>query len=635
MTSIIEGLGRLFASSAEWWILFLTPLILGLALTPICREAARRLGMVDKPSARRINKTPIPRSGGIAIFLAFTITLVGYVVIAKVRLSPLCPNDTLLRLTALSAVIVAVGLADDKFGLPPVVKLLGQVAVALGAFFWCGVSFGAMLPWSMPAWLDCALTLFWIVGAVNAFNLIDGLDGLACGLAVIAAVGMGGALFFIGYPQAALVYVMFAGACIGFLRYNFNPASVFLGDSGSMYIGFMLATLPLLTKAVDSLFVGIGVPLLAMGVPIFDTSLAILRRTVRAILKIEEKGADEGNSNVMQADTDHLHHRILRKYVSQRKAAYMLYALAAGCVLVGLGGLALRDRAAALFSVAFVLAVAVIVRDMRRIELWDVSRLLNLVAHDGDFISRRRRLVGAVSYHVVMDVIALVGVFFLVHLAYGLNIGSHALHTALPLRVVPVFVMLLVCKAYTTVWGRAPLSSYMRLAFACLCGTVTGSAAIVLLNYPHRQLALTSILFFSLSVLALVSIRLVRPVLRDLFYHLDHGRLVESGEASRIVVYGAGLRYAMFRRELVRSSSRNTRVIVGLLDDNSAMHGLYIGGMRILGGLDKAAEVIRDLRADAVVVACEMPPERLEHVREVFAAAGAKVSLWSCEERAL
>ena len=309
MMQFFTNLLSVLTKTAPYWGLFLGTFALCYALTPVCRGLARRCGMVDAPSARRINKVPTPRAGGLAIFLSVSATLAVYMSITGAQLSPLFPNEVIWRVMGLSAALVFVGLADDKFGLPPLVKLLGQVAVALGAFFWCGAGFHTV-PFfaNMPVWLDCVLTTFWIVGAVNAFNLIDGMDGLATGLALIAAFGMGGALAFIGYPQATLVYLAFAGACLAFLRYNFHPASVFLGDTGSMYIGFLLSVLPLVMKSGDSFFVSIGVPLLAMGVPIFDTALAILRRSIRAVLS-RENNRDEGNTHVMQADTDHLHHR--------------------------------------------------------------------------------------------------------------------------------------------------------------------------------------------------------------------------------------------------------------------------------------------------------------------------------------
>ena len=636
MAAFLDSLWQMLARTAPWWGVALAAFALCYVFTPLCRAFARACGMVDQPSARRINTRPTPRAGGLAVYLATTLAVLGYMAVTGAPASAFAPGASVLRLMALAGALVAVGLLDDKFGLPPLVKLAGQVGVALGAFLWCGVGFRsiALLAWMPPA-LDAFCTVFWIVGAINAFNLIDGLDGLATGLALIAAVGMGGALFFAGRPHATLVYFAFAGSCLAFLRYNFHPASVFLGDSGSMFLGFTLSTLALSMASGDSFFVSLGVPLLAMGVPIFDTSLAILRRTLRAVLTREEHGADEGNAHVMQADTDHLHHRILRHFVSQRKAACALYALAAFFVAVGFGGLALRDRAAGLFILAFIVAVVIVVRDMRRIELWDAARLLNTMAHDPAHDSRRRRHMLAIPYYVAMDVALLVAVNLFAALALGRHVDARLLRADLPLRVAPVFFCLILFRAYVTVWSRALISNYMRLAAACFVGTMASAAATILLHRPHASLLVGSALVFVLSVLALSGVRLLRPVLRDLFYALDSGRLAESPATSRVVVYGAGLRYGLFRRELVRSSSRNARVIVGLIDDDILLRGLCIGGLRVHGTLNQAREILRRLRADAVVVTCVLSPERLAVARKVFAEAGVKVTVWTCEERAL
>ncbi|MGN0846103.1 MAG: hypothetical protein ACI4RA_01810 [Kiritimatiellia bacterium] len=637
MTLFFQNLTQVLVKTAPWWGLAIASFLLAYVLTPACRELARRCGMVDQPSARRINKTPIPRSGGLAIFLATALTLLGYILLTGREVSPSFSNAVVLRMMLLAGALVVVGLLDDRFGLPPLVKLAGQIGVALGVFCWCGMGFHTipmLSAWMkvLPA-LDCLCTVFWIVGAINAFNLIDGLDGLATGLALISAVGMGGALFFIGYPQATLVYFVFAGACLAFLRYNFHPASVFLGDTGSMFIGFFLSTLALCMKSGDSLFVSLGVPILAMGVPIFDTALAILRRTLRAVIKREEKGVDPGNSHVMQADTDHLHHRFLRQFVSQRKAAGMLYGLALFFIAVAFGGLALRDRAAGFFIVAFVVAAVIVVRDMRRIELWDAASLLNAMAHDRATESRRRRRMLAIPFYMTVDGVMLVLVCLVTVLMLGQRVNMHLFHTGLPLCVVPVFFSLILFRTYSTVWSRAVVSNYVRLVTACFVGTAVGAAAVVLLGYPHSRLMAFCALDFALSVLALAGVRLVRPVLRDLFYALARGRLADSPATSRIVVYGAGLRYGMFHRELVRSAARDTRIVVGLLDDDVLLRGLRIGGQRIYGTLAQAKEILKMLRADAVVIACKLSPARLEVARRVFAEAGVKVSVWSCEER--
>ena len=636
MTQFFANLLSVLMKTAPYWGLFFGTFVLCYLLTPLCRELARKCGMVDAPSARRINKVPTPRAGGLAVCISVTAVLAVYMSITGAQLSPLFPNEVIWLVMGLSAVLVVVGLADDKFGLPPLVKLLGQMAVALGAFFWCGAGFHTVPFFAkIPVWLDCALTTFWIVGAVNAFNLIDGMDGLATGLALIAAIGMGGALAFIGYPQATLVYLAFAGACLAFLRYNFHPASVFLGDTGSMYIGFLLSVLPLVMKSGDSFFVSIGVPILAMGVPIFDTALAIVRRSIRAVLSREVPGRDEGNTHVMRADTDHLHHRILRRFVSQRKAAFALYALAVFFVSVGFGALALRDRAAGLFIVAFVVGVVIVVRDMRRIELWDAGRLLNAVAHDHTTSARRRRAMLAVPFYVATDAMLLVIAWFLTSLLLSLPITMTACHTDLPLHVVPVFFGLVFFRAYSTVWSRARISNYVRLAVAVVTGVLACDAIIILMRYPHSHMTAFSALYAQNAFLALVTLRFARPILRDLFYALDSARLADDPATSRILVYGAGLRYSSFRRELVRGATRNSRVIVGLIDDDLLLHGHYIGGIRVFGGLSSTKVAARVLRADTVVIACELTPERLNLARKVFADAGLRVMLWSFEEKEL
>lgn len=634
MTQFFINLWDVLAKTSPYWGLFIGTFILGYVLTPACRELARACGMVDNPNARRINKVPTPRGGGVAVFLSVSSALAAYMYFAEVPLLPHYGNEIVWRMIALSAVLVAIGLADDKFSLHPVLKLAGQVGVALGAFFWCGAGFRSVsLLSEIPAVLDCALTVFWIVGAINAFNLIDGLDGLATGLALIAAIGMGGSLAFIGSPQLMLIHCAFAGGCLAFLRYNFNPASVFLGDSGSMYIGFFLSVVPLLMKSGDSLFVSLGVPLLAMGVPIFDTSLAIIRRSIRAVLSREENGGDEGNTHVMLPDTDHLHHRILRQFVSQKKTAFALYGLAAFLVAVGFGALALRDRAAGLFIVAFVVAVVIIVRDMRRVELWDAGRLLNNVAHDSNTVVRRRTALLATPFYVTVDVLLLVAMWFFTMLVLSLKITPHTVHTRMPLAVVPVFFALVVFRSYSTVWARARISNYIRLAAAVVVGVLVTDAVTILMHYPHSHMIAFTCLYAQNVFVALMVVRFARPILRDVFYLLDCSRQLSDPATSRVLVYGAGIRYDAFRRELVRGASHNDRVIVGILDDDILLRGHYIGGIKVHGTLAHAKRVARELRADAAVIACQLTPTRLKLAINVFKAAGLKVSMWSCEER--
>lgn len=628
--------------SAPWWGNFLCALLLGLVFVPICRKVAIVLGMVDKPSARRINKMPIPRAGGFGIFLAVTITLLLYFYLAV----PTSTDVMLFKITAakkvlvLSSVLCVVGLIDDKRGLKPLIKLGGQFVVAVLTWAWVGASLKSISVLNfLPMPIDCFLTVFWIVGAINAFNLIDGLDGLATGLALIAAIGMLVVLLFIGYANDAIFYCAFAGGCLAFLRYNFHPASVFLGDTGSMYLGFVLSVLPLLTKSGDSLFAAIGVPLLAMGVPIFDTSLAIIRRSTRAVLKYEERdekaAQQEGNSRVMQPDTDHLHHRILRQFVSQRKAAMVLYMLSLFFVLVGIGGVMLRDRAAGLFIVAFIAAVYIIVRDMRRVEIWDAARLADILVHDKSHSHRRRRRILAVPLRIISDIAGLMLSWLITSALMNLDVNSQVLHTWFILRIVPAFLSLVVFRIYSVVWSRALLSNFVRLFVALVVAMCFSTLIAYFFDVSSQRFNVFSIINLCVSFILLSALRVVRNIVRDFFYAIVSGTLADSKDVERILVYGAGLRYRSFRRELVRSSARSKRVIVGLIDDDILLRGMLIGGIKIYGSLREAPQIISNLKIDCVVVACDITPQRLEVVKKTVEHAGVRLIHWHCTEEVI
>lgn len=634
MSAFFKALGGFLTVSAPWWGMLAASLVLTLVMVPLVREMNRRLGMVDKPSARRINKTPVPRGGGLAIFIVVTFVTFAFPYVFKRPLIDGYGTSSAVKLLLPPCLLVAVGYADDRFSLPPLVKLLGQLVAALVAVFVCGLGFSRVFP-MIPGWLDAAITVFWLVGAINAFNLIDGLDGLASGISLIAVAGMAGTLFCIGESDLTFIHFALIGALLGFLRYNFHPASVFLGDCGSMYLGYLVAALPLLTRASNSFLVGVGIPMLAMGVPIFDTSLAIFRRTVRAALRRGTNDDSVGNDKMMTADTDHLHHRILRRFASQRKAAFALYGFAAMLVAIGVGGLLLKGRAVAMFILGFMAVAYIIFRDMRRIELWDAGRLLNAAAHDHSISSRRRRHLVRVPLLVALDLLVMVVAWVFTSIILSMPITESSVSRWLMIRMVPMFLSLIVFRTYATAWSRALLSNYVRLFAAVGCGSALSCVIVVLGNVPHSHMLVFTMVYGAFALVGLIAVRMVRAMLRDLFYGLDAGRLAESSEAQRIVVYGAGLRYRSFRRELVRSSASGNRVIVGLIDDDLLLKDQYIGGLKVYGTLEQAPDIIRRLRADAVVVAAVLTPERRQIARQVFARCGVKATLFEFSETSL
>ncbi|MBR5549343.1 MAG: hypothetical protein IKU71_06400 [Kiritimatiellae bacterium] len=621
---------------APFAIVFFAALALTLVLTPIVREINRRLGMVDKPDPRRINKVPIPRGGGAALFLGLFGSFFVYVLATGSRWVGSGVGSHSLRFAALSTAVFLLGLADDKWNLPPKLKLLGQLAIAFFAWFWADLGFHTLWP-SIPPAIDCAITMFWIVGAVNAFNLIDGLDGLASGIALIAVLGMAGALAFSGRPDQTMFHLAFAGALIGFLRYNYNPASVFLGDSGSMLIGFLVATLPLATQAANSFLVSVGVPLLAMGVPIFDTALAILRRSIRHLIfrRMSTEVADGDSDKVMTADHDHLHHRILRSVgLNQRKAAWTLYLLTLGAVAIGLAGMALKSKSAGLWLFAFAAAAVIIFRDMARVELFDAGRLLSSYARDRSTAMRRRWARLAVPLLVAFDLLALTGAFFVMLYAMKIPVTKTGIRIGLPIRISTVFAALVFFRTYVTVWSRATAANFVWLFLACAAGSLAGSIGVYYApQIETPEIIGATLLYPLLCFVFLSTVRIFRPLVRGVFYTLDCSRLKARKDVSRILVYGAGLRYRSFRRELVRRTSANDRIVVGLLDDDILLRGQYIGGAKVLGTLMEAPEIVNRVNADAVVIACEVTDDWLKVIRETLAPTGVKITHFNFTEK--
>ena len=605
-------------------------LVVSLVLTPLIRELNRRLGMIDKPDPRRINKVPIPRGGGIAIFLSLIAVFMTFTAIHPDVFTP-ARLALFNKMVVLSTGIVALGYADDKFSLPPKVKLLGQLVVAFLSWFWAGLGFSGVIP-HLPEWLDGVLTVFWITGAINAFNLIDGLDGLASGLALIATIGMGGALVFTGHVGLIYFHVVLAGVLLGFLRYNYNPASVFLGDSGSMFLGFTLAALPLVFDTADSLFAAVGVPMLAMGVPIFDTSLAILRRSIRHLLA--KRGDAAGNDKVMTADTDHLHHRILRASgLNQRKAAWVLYLIASGLVLFALANVAMESRRAGLWLAGLTLASIVVFRNFARIELYDATRLLSEMAHDRDFRKRRKYQRLGIPIYMACDLAVIVATFFAAAMLVQKPLALIDLMLTLPIYAISFFAALVAFRAYRTVWSRAVVSNYLRLFLAVFFGAVIATLGIYYApGISIYKLRASFVLFVLLPFLGFTFVRLIRPILRDLFYALDCRRLIQRKDVSRVLVYGAGLRYVAFRKELVRTASENKRIIVGLLDDDILLRGHFIGGIQVKGTINDAPDVINELNIDAVVISCQMSDSWKKIVTDVLRPTGVKVTYFQLSE---
>ena len=343
--------------NTEIWIKITLAIVIAFAIsfgaTPIVKSFAQKVGAMDVPGeARRVHTHPIPRMGGLAIFLGFILCVVLFADITRQV------QGILLG----SVVIVITGAVDDIVSLPAWLKFLIQLAAAIIA-----VSHGVVievmrnpLPFSWSdglalGVLSLPITILWIVGITNSVNLIDGLDGLAVGVSTISSITMLVVSLLVADPNVAIILAALTGACVGFMPYNLNPAKIFMGDTGALLLGYVLATVSVLGLFKFYALVTFAVPVLALAVPLSDTVFSFFRRILRG-------------QSPMRPDRGHFHHRLIDMGLSQKQAVAILYSISA---ILGLAAVVLAASGAVrvtLLVLTFVIATFVwyrIYRDLR------------------------------------------------------------------------------------------------------------------------------------------------------------------------------------------------------------------------------------------------------------------------------
>ena len=290
----------------QYVVPFVIALVVSYALTPSVKKLAIKIGAVDRPNARKVHTHVIPRLGGLAIYIGF---------MAAVLFCVPLQHELVGMLLGCTA-IVAVGIWDDICNIPAKVKLVGQILAAC-----IPIAFGIQIEWLtnpfgdiivLPELIAIPVTIFWIIGFTNTVNLIDGLDGLAAGVAFIASISMFLLAYNLNQFLPALVIVSMAGAALGFLQYNFNPAKIFMGDTGSMLLVYTLSVAAVLGLVKTAATVALVVPIIALGLPILDTTFAIIRRKMSGV-------------PIFQPDKGHLHHRLLALGMTQKQAVLIMY----------------------------------------------------------------------------------------------------------------------------------------------------------------------------------------------------------------------------------------------------------------------------------------------------------------------
>ncbi|MCT4585579.1 MAG: undecaprenyl/decaprenyl-phosphate alpha-N-acetylglucosaminyl 1-phosphate transferase [Peptostreptococcaceae bacterium] len=332
-------------------IAFLIAFLVSYFSMPFVKKLAYKINAIDVPKDnRRVHKKPIPRLGGVAIFLGFSVALI----------ISLDISTKLIGLLIGISIIILLGIIDDVKEISAKIKLLGQIIAAFVVILF-GIKINFVTnpfvfsggDYLYLGYLSIPITIIWIVGITNTVNLIDGLDGLAGGVSAISAITLTFIAFYNKQYDAAILLIALAGGALGFLPYNFNPAKIFMGDTGALFLGYVLAVVSIEGVIKSYAALAIFVPVLALGLPIFDTTFAIVRRAMN-------------KKPIMQADKGHLHHRLLDKGLSQKQTVLIMYAIS--CFL-GISAVVLTQASKFECIMVIVLNLIIITYGIKRLKL--------------------------------------------------------------------------------------------------------------------------------------------------------------------------------------------------------------------------------------------------------------------------
>ena len=563
---------------------------LAAGLTVLVRFLARRYNFVAAPKADRWHTRPTAMLGGIAIFVSTLLMYAAFV--PKTSASIIVVSG--------SSVLFVVGLVDDILHIKPYQKLIGQM---IGASLVVGA--GLKMPLTGYELVDIWITVFWIIGITNAINLLDNMDGLAAGISAIAAISLGLSFSSSGQPAELLLISVFVGSLLGFLIFNFNPASIFMGDCGSMFVGFLLSTSVLLNQTGGrsrGIVPILAVPVLILFVPIFDTTFVTVLR------KLWGRKASQGGR-------DHTSHRLVALGLSERSAVLMLYAFAAVA-----GGLSLlvsqltltQSLALVVFFTIVLVIVGVYLSQVKVYERTEEERAFqnNAVFAFLVDVSYKRRI-----FEVFLDGLLITLSYYA---AYSLLYGpiENTPNWTLFLSTAPLLVILnlgsfLFVGVYRGLWRYTSIDDLITFAKGVILGSVLSILSILLLyrfqNFSRKVFVLDAVILFIALVASRSAFRLIRHALP----------FKAAGEGRRVVIYGAGDGGEMILREL-RNNSEWNYLPVAFLDDDPMKTNKVIHGLRVHDTNGSLLDLMQSENVQEILISVrELPSEKLEHLRSL------------------
>lgn len=617
--------------------LFLGAFLLSAVLAGAVRAGAPHLGLVDRPRADRWHRKPVPKLGGLAIYAGFTVPLVWVSRGDLVSLRPLVVGG---------AVIFLVGLVDDLVRLesrPKLILLIASAAVPV----LMGVRFEML-----PPLAGTVLAMIWILGATNAFNWLDNMDGVAGGIGAISAATMGVFALASGRGEAAVCALLLAGACLGFLVHNFPPARLFMGDAGSGFLGLTLATIAVMGsyQDVSNVLLTVLAPGLILAVPIFDTLLVTIQRILH-------------RRPIFQGGRDHPAHRLVAIGLPERKAVLLLYGLSLLAGVAAVSATWLGSAAGAITALAVGLgfvALGIVLSEVRVYEHapshggghgpagngrrvpargtgGDAARDgiggASGPARDGGtsrpqavprgatllppvFLNKRWILV------MVLDLVLAGVAYVAAHLlrwdgTLPPNVADSLVMT-LPLAVAAKMVGLYLAGVYRGSWRYAGVLDYARIAQGATVGSLLGVAALFFWTRLAGISRGALVLDWLLVIVLVGASRLSLSLLREYLFSQAEG-------GQRVLIFGAGHSGVLLLRALREDALRGYRP-VGFVDDDPVMRGSIIHGLRVLGGRADLPRLLHEHRIDEVLLAIPtVPPHVADEVRAICARAGTRL----------
>ncbi len=596
---------------------FLLPVLLSLLITPAVIKFANKVGATDVPDDRKIHTTVMPRIGGLAIFISSVVSIAAVFFVFPDLFENIYEFNVTTVILAFSLVALFVlGFWDDLTPLSPEIKFGVQVLLA-GILYFAGFSISnisnplgeGMLNVQIIAF---PLTILWIVGITNAFNLIDGLDGLASGVATITSISIFTISVISGQIGTAILSLVIAGALVGFLRYNFNPAKIFLGDSGSLIIGFSLALLSIESTSKITTGFALLFPFLVLVLPITDTIVSMIRRLIGSML---DKNYDDKPWTLLRRlygmftpDRSHIHHRLLSMGLSHRNAVLVLYTVS---IFFAFSAFLFTQIDTAQTSITITITLgAVLFLCIKKLQYHEMAILHNgvMLSFFNKWILNRKSLIGLAD-------------MFFITISYALSYAL--LHTVNPGSIesanFTVTLAYIFATQLITFWAtglyRERLDQFSVGNTLHITSSVVYSAgATALVCYFIGAFPLIqAIQFIIFDFYFLLTFTLgFRTAYQALNFWFSKNK--KSGE--NILIYGADENGSMLLQKIINSPDNNTKVI-GFLDDDPKLEGKLFYGYPILGGYWNLRKTHLSHKVDSVFVCDEdIKPENLKRLRD-------------------